>query len=384
MYGMSTSEKGPHRRRMGPPYPQIQRERRIFEMGVGGFWSFLRAHASGCFAYEDEHPLDLEGLRFCVDGTMLLTSALKSTITLEDETWIPAFVGSVLKRLERVIKLTGRCPIVVVDGDHPECKSHAHVQRTKARLMAEKKFAEGVAAGDVDASLKAKRAACRVNDELEGMVLRALVAAGVEVEKAPGEAEDRCAQMCLSGEAWGVVGEDGDTLICGAPWLLRGICQGGRLCLVGRDKMLTELNISPKQLRWLAALSGTDFHPGVPQVGPTRARKLLLPYLDPDIALVTIVKDASLHPGLRLAVRQFGDWDTCITEGTTGIMLEAIQRNVLATLTGRVGEVRHLRWEGAATSLLKRNWSGTSHWGVDEILGAMGALPFGPCVVVIE
>ena len=275
-------------------------------------------------------------------------------------------------------------PIVVLDGDHPTCKSHAHNKRAKARLAAEKKLSHCIATGDIEGSLRAKRAVCRLTAWLELVAIRAMLAAGIEVEKAPGEAEERCAQMCLNGEAWGVVGEDGDTLICGAPWLLRGICQGGRLCLVGRDAMLNELDISPVQIRWLAALSGTDFHPGVPQVGPARARKLVLSYGDPDKSISSIVKDTSLHSGLRLAASQFGDWHCCLSEGHTGSLLEGLQRGSLASVSARVNEGKcEIIWEEAAVSLDPK------YGDVDNVLHAMGHHPmattsFGSCVMLMD
>mgnify|MGYP006088195009 CR=1 FL=1 len=76
-------------------------------MGIGGFWNFLRSQAAGCFTYDDEEALCLEGLRLCIDGTMLLTTALKSTVTLDEDAWVPAFIGNVLKRVETVVRLTG-------------------------------------------------------------------------------------------------------------------------------------------------------------------------------------------------------------------------------------------------------------------------------------
>lgn len=323
-------------------------------MGVGGFWTFLRSHAAGCFSYDDECRLRLAGFRFCVDGNMLLTSALKTTMTLDqEEVWIPVFTGVVLNKIAMIFDMTGRMPLVVVDGAHVECKSHAHEQRAKARAAAEKRFKDCTAAGDAEGALRARRAACRVTPSQEALVMEALVAAGVEVRRAPGEAENYCAQLCQRGETWGVVGDDGDTLICGAPWLLRGICQGGRLCLVSRDLLLRELDVGPKQLRWLAALSGSDFHPGVPQVGPARARKLVLLHPDPGASLSSLVKDGSLHEGLRLAARQFGDWDVSPPEegGEVAATLRALQRVVVATAAERGGRRGGVDWDRAAASV---------------------------------
>ena len=241
-------------------------------MGVAGLWSFLRAHAADAFTYEDEAgTLGLYGRVLCVDGAMMLTSSLKTTVTLdEDPEWLPLFMGSVLHKVSKIIRLTRRMPIVVLDGQHPDSKSFAHENRKKARMAAENKLRHCLSIGDEEGALKAKRACSRVSDSLEEIATLTLTEAGVPVQRAPGEAEGYCAEMCLSGEAWGVVGEDGDTILCGAPFLIRGICQGGRICLVSRDAVIKSLGLDPIQLRWMAALSGTDFHPGIRGVGPAR------------------------------------------------------------------------------------------------------------------
>lgn len=354
-------------------------------MGVGGFWNFLRSQAPDCFSYHDESPLKLKGLRFCVDGTMLLTAALKSSITLNaEEEWLPSFVGSVLRRVEMVVDLTGRIPIIVVDGEHPSCKSHAHTKRAKTRAASEQKLKECIASGDEDGALRAKRAFCRVTPHLEAIVMQALVAAGVEVERAPGEAEDHCARMCISGDAWGVVGEDGDTLICGAPWLLRGLCQGGRLCLVGRDSMLRELGVSPLQLRWLAAFSGSDFHPGLPRVGPSRARKLVLPLANPGASLASLVEDETLHAGLRLAASQFGDWVVCLNDGVVGGLLAGLQRDIIAVVASSV-TAPVVNWEATAAALYINRGSTRAIVDILRLMGKeKGTNAFGQGIVVVD
>ena len=127
-----------------------------------GVWAFLRAHARGSFRCDggdghplalDGHPLALDGVRLCIDEAMLLTSVLKATVTLEETaSWLPSYVGGVLHKVERVVRLTRLLPIVVMDGDHPPaCKSETHAQRatapffsTSSRPLTHSQFCETV------------------------------------------------------------------------------------------------------------------------------------------------------------------------------------------------------------------------------------------------
>lgn len=296
-------------------------------MGVTGLWSFLRVNAPGSFEALSAEA-DMNGRRIAVDGGMLLTTALKITITdASRKEWVPCFVNSVMRRLSDVVGM-GATPVIVLDGKAPTVKSHAHARRSAARERAEDKLRECRELGDKEGLLKALRASARMTRELECLATDAIIGAGLEVRRAPGEAEVTCAQMALSGEVWAVASEDGDTLVCGAPRVIRGVCTNypSGPTLVRLGKILEELRLTPTQLRWMATLAGTDFHPGVPRVGCVRACKLIRAYVNPTVSLPELVADAGLHDGLLAAMRQFGDWklpdkEECDEERCTPMVL---------------------------------------------------------------
>lgn len=279
-------------------------------MGVTGLWSFLRNHAE--VALQPLNPIHLRGHKIAIDAGMLFTTALKVSVTDDpEEVWKPTFINMVNRKVQWVIN-AGATPIIILDGPAPAVKKHAHDKRAAARANANKQLEAARTADDKTAILKALRSVARLTTELETAVTDSLTEAGIEVIRAPGEAEVECARMSLDNEVWGVATEDGDALICGARRVLRGICSacsnGGTLVI--RDQVLKVLDLNPEQIRWMAVLSGTDFHAGLKGVGCARARKLVQPYTNPKDNLAEIVKDVQLHEGLCIAAVQFGDWTT--------------------------------------------------------------------------
>ena len=273
-------------------------------------WSFLRNHAGNAFC-----PLtsaQLTGRTIAVDAGMLFTTALKVSVTDEPEiVWRPVFINMVMRKIKWLTD-AGATPVIVLDGTAPEVKKHAHDKRAAARAAAFEKLELARIANNKVDIVKALRNSSRLTPDLEAAAADTLKDAGIEVIRAPGEAEVECARMSLENQVWGVATEDGDALICGARRVIRGICSacanGGSV--IDRDLILRTIELTPEQFRWMAVLSGTDFHPGVKGVGCARAVKAVKPYPVPGDVIQEIVKDESIHEGLFIAVEQFGKWST--------------------------------------------------------------------------
>jgi len=71
--------------------------------------------------------------------------------------------------------------------------------------------------------------------------------------------------------------QDYDSLLLGAPRLVKGLTLSGtlELSIIHLDKALGELGISQEQLIDLAVLVGTDFNDGVKGIGPKKALKIV-------------------------------------------------------------------------------------------------------------
>jgi flap endonuclease-1 len=94
--------------------------------------------------------------------------------------------------------------------------------------------------------------------------------------------------MAASGAAWAAVSKDYDTLLFGAPRLVRFVTFSGREFLPSKGTFrpitpemidlsawLGALGITREQLVDLAILVGTDFNPGIKGIGPKKALHLV-------------------------------------------------------------------------------------------------------------
>jgi flap endonuclease-1 len=110
---------------------------------------------------------------------------------------------------------------------------------------------------------------------------------GCPVVQAPSEGEAQCAFMAKQGKVWAAASQDYDSLMFGAPKLIRNltISKYRKLPKGGKAKVKPELlllkdffhkyKINQKQLIALCMLIGTDFNPKVPKIGPMSAVKLV-------------------------------------------------------------------------------------------------------------
>jgi flap endonuclease-1 len=110
---------------------------------------------------------------------------------------------------------------------------------------------------------------------------------GIPTVQAPGEGEAQASYMVMKGDARYVVSQDYDTLLFGAPTLVRNLTVSGKRKIRGRQitvsperivlaDTLEGLQISREQLIEIGILVGTDFNPGVEGVGAKTGLKLVL------------------------------------------------------------------------------------------------------------
>ena len=110
---------------------------------------------------------------------------------------------------------------------------------------------------------------------------------GIGCIKAPSEGEAQAAGWRRSGLVYAAGSQDYDTMLFGAPRVVRNLTFSGRRKLPMKNiyvnvepeimelqRTLEGLGISRKQLIWLGILIGTDFNEGVDGVGPKTALKI--------------------------------------------------------------------------------------------------------------
>jgi len=126
----------------------------------------------------------------------------------------------------------------------------------------------------------------RIDDEVIATSKSLISLLGMPSIDAPSEGEAQAAAMVKRGDARYVVSQDYDTLLFGAPVLMRNLTVSGRRKLHGRTisvnperitlaEVLSGLRISREDLIRIAILVGTDFNTGVRGIGAKTALKLV-------------------------------------------------------------------------------------------------------------
>jgi len=120
---------------------------------------------------------------------------------------------------------------------------------------------------------------------------RVLELLGIPYVQAPEEAEAQAAYMAMRGDVWAANSRDYDSLLFGAPRLVRYVTISGQEFLPSRgvvrplvpelielEELLGHLEITREQLVDMAILIGTDFNKGAKGIGPKTALKLMKQY----------------------------------------------------------------------------------------------------------
>ncbi|MCD6248656.1 MAG: flap endonuclease-1 [Hadesarchaea archaeon] len=182
----------------------------------------------------------------------------------------------------------GIWPVFVFDGEPPKLKSRTLKERRTIRAEAERAYKEALEAGDIVEARKQAQRAARLTKEMAGEAMELLRRMGVAYIQAPGEGEAQAARLVQLGDAWAVASQDFDSLLFGAPVLVRNVAITGRRKMPGKDvyaeitpefielqEMLKKFEIDRRGLIAVGILVGTDYNRGVKGIGPKKALKLV-------------------------------------------------------------------------------------------------------------
>ena len=187
-----------------------------------------------------------------------------------------------LKLLEAGVK-----PIYVFDGEPPEFKKAVAAKRRDIRAEAVKEWKAALAKGEYAEARKYAMRSSTITDEIIQDCKKLLHAMGVPYVEAPNEGEALCSVMVRKNDAYAVATQDYDSLLFGAPRLIRNLSITGKRKrgkdyidvhpeLIILDEALEKLGLNQSQLIILGILSGTDYNPdGVAGYGPKRALQLV-------------------------------------------------------------------------------------------------------------
>jgi len=179
-------------------------------------------------------------------------------------------------------------PVYVFDGKPPVLKRLTVEQRQMARIEAEGEWKRALEEGRVQEARKFAQRAGRLDASMIRQAQELLDHMGLPWVQAPGEGEAQAARLVQRGDAWAAASQDFDSLLFGAPLLVRNLAITGRRKLPGKDvyvevypeiielkAVLEELGITREQLVDIGVLIGTDYNAGIKGVGPKKALELV-------------------------------------------------------------------------------------------------------------
>ncbi len=183
----------------------------------------------------------------------------------------------------------GMIPVYVFDGEPPAFKSATIAEREERRREARELWLEAREAGNLEEARKYAQQAGWLTEDMVADAKEILRLMGVPVVQAPSEGEAQAAHMADRGDVWAAGSQDYDSLLFGAPRLVRNLTLSGRRKLPGRKEyaeispevielgeVLSSLGITREQLVVVGLLVGTDYNPGgIKGIGPKRAVQLV-------------------------------------------------------------------------------------------------------------
>ena len=205
------------------------------------------------------------------DGTPLMDSRGKIT----------SHLSGLLYRTTRLMEMQIK-PIFVFDGEPPKFKAKTIAARAAIKEDAARKLQAARERGEEDLKTYAQ-ATARITDEIinESKLLLDLI--GIPVIQAPSEGEAQAAYMAKEGLVYAVGSQDYDSVLFGAPKLVRNLTLSGKrklpskgiwvdisLEMIDLNESLKHIGLDRKRLIWAAIMIGTDYNPGIKGIGPKK------------------------------------------------------------------------------------------------------------------
>jgi flap endonuclease-1 len=177
----------------------------------------------------------------------------------------------------------------VFDGAPPVLKEVEIKRRMKIKEEATVKYEKALVEGKVEEARSYAQMTSRLKDYMADDSKNLLTLMGIPWIQAPSEGEAQAAHLARKGDTDYCASQDYDSLLFGAPKLLRNVTISGRRKLPGKpvyidvvpevvelENTLKTLEVTYEQLIDIGILIGTDFNPeGIRGLGPKTALKLV-------------------------------------------------------------------------------------------------------------
>ncbi|MDD4353039.1 MAG: flap endonuclease-1 [Candidatus Nanoarchaeia archaeon] len=250
---------------------------------------------------------DLKGKKVAIDAYNALYQFI-STIRQYDGSSLVDSKGNITSHLSglfyRTINLLkeGIFPSFVFDGKAPSFKKQTISDRMNIRNKAKEEYEEALAEGDYERAKSKSMQSAVLTKEMVAEAKELLDALGVPWIDALSEGEAQAADMVINGKVYASVSQDYDSLLFGAPLLVRNLNITGKRKIPGKNlyttiypeiielkEELKRLKLTREQLVMIAILVGTDYNPkGIEGLGPKKAYKLVIEKKDFDSVFASV------------------------------------------------------------------------------------------------
>jgi flap endonuclease-1 len=176
----------------------------------------------------------------------------------------------------------------VFDGAPLDLKLDTLRERAERKEKAEAERLEALRSGDLATAKSKAQQTSKLTRPMADEAKTLLRHLGVPVIEAPRDGEAQASHLVIRGDAWACASQDYDSLLFGAPRLIRNLTISGRRKMPGRmeyvdvkpeyvelDTVLAEIGLSRAQLVDVGLLVGTDFNEGIRGIGPKKGVKNL-------------------------------------------------------------------------------------------------------------
>jgi len=201
---------------------------------------------------------------------------------------ITSHLSGLLYRTSNLVEM-GIKAVYVFDGVPPTLKEVEIKRRARVKEEALVKYEKALQEGKVEEARMYAQMTSRLKDYMADDAKRLLKLLGIPWVQARSEGEAQAAYMTKKGDTDYCASQDYDSLLFGAPRLIRNVTISGRRKLPRKNvyvevvpetvelkKVLDELGVSHEQLVDIGILVGTDFNPeGVKGIGPKTALQLI-------------------------------------------------------------------------------------------------------------
>ncbi len=240
---------------------------------------------------------DISGWKLAVDGYNTLYQFLAIIRGMDgghlkdSQGRVTSHISGLFYRNVNLLEL-GMKLVYVFDGKPPELKMEEIRRRSEQRREAKDQYLRALQTGDLAQARKYAEASTVLRRDMVADAKQLLDAMGIPWVDAPSEGEAQASAMAIEGSVNAVASQDHDSIVFGAPVLVRNVTISGKRRLPSKgitinvvperitlSSVLSATGLTREQLVDYAILLGTDFNPdGFEGVGPATAIKYLKKY----------------------------------------------------------------------------------------------------------